>query len=454
MQVFANNARLSSGWAANVRISIEQGVINAIHPQTALSPKDLHVDTLLPALPNLHSHSFQRAMAGMSEYRAKDRESFWTWRELLYRFLDQLGPDDFKAIAAMAFMEMQKAGYGSVGEFHYVHHQHRGRPYDDIAELSIRILEAAAETGIGLTHLPVLYSHGGVNEKPLSGGQLRFGNTLEQYYQLYESCAHHFEQLPSDARLGIAVHSLRAVSGANLSALAKEYADHPLHIHIAEQTKEVEEITAAYGLSPVQWLLQHQDVSPRWCLIHATHMTDSETRALAQTGATVGLCPITEANLGDGVFKGSQFISANGTYGVGSDSNINISLIEELRTLEYSQRLFHKERNVMVNGIGSTGEAIYLSAAKGGAQALGRACGSIDVGQLADLVAIDSYDAAICALSRDQILDGLVFAAKDRAVRDVWSAGRHMVRAGHHVNEKRITERFRATVLNLKDRLR
>ena len=304
MQIFANSALLSSGWANNVRISIEQGVIKAIHFQIVLNPNDRHVDTLLPALPNLHSHSFQRAMAGMSEYRAKDHESFWTWRDLMYRFLDQLRPDDVMAIAAMTFMEMQKVGYGSVGEFHYVHHQPGGKPYNDMAELSVRILEAAAETGIGLTHLPVLYSYGSVHKTPLSGGQLRFGNTLEQYQQLYENCAHHFGQLPSDAQLGIAAHSLRAVSADNLSNLAEEYADQPIHIHIAEQTKEVEEITAAYGLRPVEWLLQNQDVSPRWCLIHATNMTYSETRALAQTGATVGLCPITEANLGDGVFNG------------------------------------------------------------------------------------------------------------------------------------------------------
>ena len=338
MQIFADTARLPTGWAKDVRITVETGIIRAVQPQSAPVAGDLRVDTLLPALPNLHSHSFQRAMAGMSEYRAKDRESFWTWRELMYRFLDQLRPQDIQAIAAMTFMEMQKAGYASVGEFHYLHHGAGGRPYDDIAELSVQIIEAAAETGIGITHLPVLYTYGGVEQAPLSGGQLRFGNTLERYHRLNEACAHHLTLLPSDAQLGVAAHSLRAVSPEDLGALVGDDAKTPLHIHISEQTKEVEDITSAYGSRPVEWLLNHYEVSARWCLIHATHMTVSETRALAQTGATVGLCPITEANLGDGIFNGSAFVAAGGHYGVGSDSNINISLTEELRTLEYSQR--------------------------------------------------------------------------------------------------------------------
>jgi formimidoylglutamate deiminase len=454
MQIFADTARLPTGWAKDVRITVETGIIRAVQPQSAPVAGDLRVDTLLPALPNLHSHSFQRAMAGMSEYRAKDRESFWTWRELMYRFLDQLRPQDIQAIAAMTFMEMQKAGYASVGEFHYLHHGAGGRPYDDIAELSVQIIEAAAETGIGITHLPVLYTYGGVEQAPLSGGQLRFGNTLERYHRLNEACAHHLTILPSDAQLGVAAHSLRAVSPEDLGALVGDDAKTPLHIHISEQTKEVEDITSAYGSRPVEWLLNHYEVSARWCLIHATHMTVSETRALAQTGATVGLCPITEANLGDGIFNGSAFVAAGGQYGVGSDSNINISLTEELRTLEYSQRLSQRERNVMTKGAGSTGEALYLSAAKGGARALGRACGAIAVGQLADLVAIDRNDPALFALSDEQLLDGLVFAAKDQVVSDLWSAGRHMVREGHHINGPQITARYRQCVHDLKDRLR
>jgi formimidoylglutamate deiminase len=447
--IFAKRALLPKGWSENVRVCVEHGSISEIATNTKPMPSDANVDTLLPALSNLHSHSFQRAMAGMTEFRAAGRDSFWTWRELMYRFVNRITPDQMQAIAALVFMEMQEAGYAAVGEFHYVHHQTCGAPYDDIAELSNQIYAAAKTTGIGLTHLPVLYTYGGAGEAPLANGQLRFGNSVDQYFQLLNSAQDGLKYLPNDARIGMAPHSLRATSPSDLKAALSERKSGPIHIHIAEQPKEVSDIQAWLGARPVEWLLQNTDVNSKWCLIHATHMTDAETIALAKSGAVAGLCPITEANLGDGPFNGPTYLNAGGAFGVGSDSNLNISLTEELRTLEYSQRLRDVARNILVVGEGSVGSTIYNGAAHGGAQALGRNAGEIAVGKLADLVAINTNCPALCALKPDQLLDGLVFAAKDNVVTDVWSAGRHSVKHGEHIQRQHIIKNYCTSIAQL-----
>jgi formimidoylglutamate deiminase len=447
--IFAKRALLGDGWVHNVQLTIVDGAIKTVTPDATPAADDTRVDTLLPALSNLHSHSFQRAMAGMTEYRVKGRDSFWTWRDLMYRFVNQLTPQQMEDIAALVFMEMQEAGYAAVGEFHYVHHQPDGKLYTNLAELSERIYAAASLTGIGLTHLPVLYSFGGAGQKTLSEGQRRFGNDLDRFSKLVAKARAGLSSLPGDARIGIAPHSLRAVSPESLAALIAQNADGPLHMHIAEQPQEVTDIHAWLGARPVEWLLDHADVNERWCLIHATHMTEVETRGLAQTRAVVGLCPITEANLGDGPFNGSTYLSANGRFGIGSDSNVNISLTEELRTLEYSQRLRDLARNVMVLENGSVGQTLYVSAAQGGAQALDRKAGQIAVGCLADLVAIDTQTPALCALNVDQLLNGFVFAAKGDEVTDVWSAGRHMVKNGRHLKRDEIVGRYKKAVAGL-----
>ncbi len=447
--IFAKRAYLDKGWTPNVRLAVHDGVIAEILENAEPDKNDLRVDTLLPALSNLHSHSFQRAMAGMTEFRAKGRESFWTWRDLMYRFLDRLTPDHIRAIAGLAFMEMQEAGFAAVGEFHYVHHSPDGKTYDNPAELSLQIMEAARETGIGLTHLPVLYTRGGVDGEPLAGGQLRFGNTVAEFSELVTRCRMAANDLPLDTRIGVAPHSLRAVTPDDLSHVLAQHPTGPIHIHIAEQVKEVAEVQSRLGARPVQWLLDSVDIDDRWCLIHATHMTDAETSNMARSGAIAGLCPITEANLGDGIFNGAGLIAAHGGFGIGTDSNINITLTEELRSLEYAQRLHRRERNVMVANEGSVGETLYVGAAKGGAQALNRDAGAIAVGKLADLVAIDSNDPALAVLGDSQILDGYVFAANDRVVTDLWSAGRHQVRAGRHVAREQIVASYRRAMTNL-----
>ncbi|WP_299948491.1 formimidoylglutamate deiminase [uncultured Ruegeria sp.] len=447
MTVHAKTALLGPKWVRDLRVEVEHGRITKLEQSSKPQQGDTCVDVLLPALANLHSHAFQRAMAGMTETRAAGRESFWTWRTLMYRFLDRLNPEQIEAIAALVFMEMQEAGYASVGEFHYVHHQPGGTPYAQLSELSQRIFSAANQTGIGLTHLPVLYTYGGVTQEPLAGGQLRFGNDVDSFLRLVEDCD---PLLPdADSQIGIAPHSLRATSPDDLRWVLDQTPEGPVHIHISEQVQEVADVEAALGQRPVEWLLNNADVNERWCLIHATHMTDDETRALAQSGAVAGLCPITEANLGDGIFNGAVYTENNGAFGVGSDSNVRISLPEELRTLEYSQRLRDKARTVLVQGEGSVGQSLYTGAARGGAQALGREAGEIALGQLADMVAIDRSHPTLCSLRDDQLLDGLSFAAPDGTVTDLWSAGRHQVRDGRHIARDSILTTYRAAMTDL-----
>lgn len=449
--IFAEHALLPDGWAEQVRITVEEGTIRSVVTSTAAHPGDARVSALLPALSNLHSHTFQRAMAGMTEHRVAGRDSFWTWRELMYRFLDRLTPDQMEAIAALAFMEMQEAGYAAVGEFHYVHHQPGGAAYANIAELTCRIFAAASLTGIGLTHLPVLYTYGGAGQQPLSDGQLRFGNDVDRFADLLQSARSASRDLPSDTRVGIAPHSLRATCPQDLARVLTFAAGSPVHIHVAEQPKEVADISAWLGARPVEWLLANTPIGRNWCPIHATHMTPQETEALAKSGVVAGLCPITEANLGDGPFNGPGWLAAGGAFGIGSDSNVRISLTEELRTLEYSQRLRDIARNVMVVKDGSVGRFLYTKAALGGAQALGRNGGQIAVGNLADLTAIDLTHPALCALGPDQILDGLAFAAPDFVVTDLWSAGRHQVKDGQHIHRAKIIAGWRNAVRSLVD---
>lgn len=447
--IFARHALLPEGWAEDVRISHAEGRIAEVATGVRRGPGDCAVQALLPALSNLHSHSFQRAMAGMTEHRVAGRDSFWTWRDLMYRFTASLTPEQIQAIAALVFMEMQEAGYAAVGEFHYLHHQPGGAPYANIAELSERILAAAGQTGIGLTHLPVLYTNGGAGAQPLAEGQRRFGNDVDRFARLLEAARTAARTLPDDTRVGIAPHSLRATTPDDLAHALPLAMGNPIHIHVAEQPKEVADIQAWLGARPVEWLLANTPIGANWCTIHATHMTADETETLARSGAVAGLCPITEANLGDGPFNGPQWLAAGGAFGIGSDSNVRISLTEELRTLEYSQRLRDIARNVMVPGEGSVGQTLYLGAAKGGAQALGRIAGQIAPGMLADLTAIDLTHPSLCALGPAQILDGLAFAAPDTVVTDLWSAGRHQVRSGRHIHRESIIDGWRKAVSGL-----
>ena len=447
----AKTALLPQGWADNVLVEISGGRIVAVTAGAA--PQGQRVDCLLPAMVNLHSHAFQRAMAGMTEYRSAGQDSFWTWRTLMYRFLDRLTPEDVQAIAAMVMLEMAEAGYAAVAEFHYLHHAPGGGVYDDLAEMSTRIAAAAAETGLGLTHLPVLYERGGCDGRALTAGQLRFGNDPDRFARLWQAAAQALRGLPADTVLGVAPHSLRAASPEGLTLAAGLNPATPIHIHVAEQVAEVTEVQAATGARPVEWLIGNVDLSPRWCLIHATQMQPFETEAMARAGAVAGLCPITEANLGDGIFDGVRFQAAGGVVGVGSDSNVRISLTEELRLLEYSQRLAGKGRAMLATEGRSTGRMLYETACRGGALAGGRQGGAIAPGQWADLVALECNGPDMQASAGDMILDTFLFAGDDRMVAEVWSAGRHIVSGGRHAGRDGIIARYRAATARLRDAL-
>jgi len=456
-RLFARRALLPEGWADDVRVSIGgDGRIESVErgagPES--SDTDLGRRILLPAPGNLHSHAFQRAMAGMTEYRSAGRDSFWTWRDLMYKFVERLTPEQVEAVAALVYMEMLEAGYAAVGEFHYLHHDPEGRPYERLAEMSERVVAAAGAAGIGLTHLPVFYAQGGAGVQPLQPAQSRFGNDLERFARLVEAARGLVnEHLEHDARVGIAPHSLRATTPEQLETLTDTFASGPIHIHIAEQPAEVEEVEQWLGERPVAWLLDNVRVDANWCLVHATHMNDRETVALAESGAVVGLCPITESNLGDGVFNGPAFVRAGGEFGIGSDSNVRIALAEELRVLEYSQRLRDRSRNVLLSVDGSVGAFLYRRVLRGGARALARKSGAIESGAWADLVAIDGGHVAFHGSRDDRILDAWVFAADDRVVTDVWSAGRHAVEAGRHVNRDTIIDDYRRATAKLFDEL-
>ncbi|MGB2488701.1 MAG: formimidoylglutamate deiminase [Candidatus Puniceispirillales bacterium] len=452
--ITADTALTDQGWQNDVQLTIIDGKIDAITTKPQHGDKtrsDAHVSILLPAPCNLHSHAFQRAMAGLTEFRGDHLEdSFWTWRQLMYRFLETLTPEDVRAIAALVQMEMLEAGYAAIGEFHYLHHQADGTPYDDLAVMAAAITDAAIETGIGMTLLPVLYQYGGCDKRPLGPGQIRFGNQIDQFYKLHDASKKLMKNLPEDACIGVAPHSLRAVSHDGLLAAVNMLPDAPLHMHLAEQVAEVDEVKAHTGARPTEWLLDQVDVNSRFCLIHSTQMIASETAALAKSGAVVGLCPITESSLGDGIFDGERYITQGGKFGVGSDSNIRISLVEELRTLEYSQRLRDKKRNIMASEQASVGRLLWEKVNMGGHQAMGRHGGLMRAGAWADLVALDHMALDLISLSDDRILDNLVTTGDKSMISDVWSAGRHMVVSGQHIHRDVITARYAKQVKHLR----
>lgn len=448
--IYAKQVLTLGGWQNDLEITIDDsGRIAAVGPQRQTPTH--RVALLLPAPLNLHSHAFQRAMAGLTEARGPDpRDSFWSWRRLMYKFLDQLTPDHVEAIAALVFMEMLEAGYGAVAEFHYLHHDVGGVPFGNLAEMSERIVSAAVQSGIGLTLLPVHYQYGGCDLRPLNGGQQRFGNDPARFMRLHESAVAAAAMGPQDFNSGLAPHSLRAVDPDGLSAVLAQSASGPIHMHLAEQVAEVDEVLAHLGARPTEWLLANHTVDDRWCLIHCTQMTEAETTALAATGAVAGLCPLTEANLGDGIFNGTAFLGQGGTIGFGSDSNVHIALFEELKTLEYSQRLRDLSRATLATQDRSTGRVLFDAAAKGGAQAGGRKSGRIETGTWADLVGLDDDNQWLCNRQGDAALDSLIFGGGGQAcIRDVWSAGRHVVKEGRHFRRDEIVLNFKATMQQL-----
>jgi formimidoylglutamate deiminase len=455
-KIWAEQALLADGWHRGVNIEIGADGRIARVAKDSPGADSYRAGVLVPAPANCHSHAFQRAMAGLTERRREQpSDSFWTWRQLMYGFLDRITPDQVQAIAAQVQMEMLEAGYGANVEFHYLHHRPDGGAYDNPAEMSARIAAAAETTGIGLTLLPVAYQFGGLDRRALGPGQRRFGNDPDRYARLLEAAGRALGALPDDAVLGVAPHSLRAVDPASLADLAALRPDAPIHMHLAETLAEVQEVQAALGARPVEWVLGNVALSPRWCLIHLTQMQPQETQALAQSRAVAGLCPLTEASLGDGIFDGVAWADAGGRMALGSDSNIRISLAEEMRQLDTSQRLRDHSRAALATAERSTGRRLLEDVARGGAEASGRGAGGaggrIRAGEWADLLALDMDHVDLEGLAGDTILDSFAFSGDSAMVADVWAAGRHMVRGGRHIRRDAITAAYRSAVRSLRE---
>jgi formiminoglutamate deiminase len=446
--MYFDSVLLPDGWAERVRVSIAGGRIATLERDVAPRAGEERAAAAVPGMPNVHSHGFQRGMAGFTEFRGPDADNFWSWRTLMYRFVGRMTPEDIEAISAQAFVEMLESGFTRVGEFHYVHHDTAGHAYANPAETTERIAAAAQETGIALTLLPVFYAHGNFGGALPNEGQRRFLLDLPRFGRLLEDSLKVIAALP-DARLGVAPHSLRAVTPEELEQVVALAPGGPIHIHAAEQTGEVDQCVAWSGARPVEWLLDHMALDARWCLVHATHMNDDEVKRLAASGAVAGFCPVTEANLGDGIAPAKTFIAADGAFGIGTDSNVSIGASEELKQLEYCQRLRDRARNVITQGgARSTGRVLFDGAVSGGARALGMmpAQTGIAVGAPADFVSLDLSSPALVERRDDALLDSWIFAGGSRCIDGVWRAGVKMVENGRHRARDGIAARYRAAV--------
>jgi formimidoylglutamate deiminase len=443
------SALTTIGWQKDVCVAVDKtGMIDSI----AFNMRDgrLIRGIAIPAVPNVHSHAHQRLMAGLAEKAGPGADSFWTWREVMYGFALKLSPDDLEAVAAQAYVEMLKSGFSCVGEFQYLHHQPDGSPYNEPAEMSLRCISAAEQAGIAITMLPTLYNYSGFGGLASNADQRRFVNDADRFTGIYETlktaCAGHPLR-----QLGISPHSLRAVTPELLKKVLNGVEkDSRVHIHVAEQVKEVDDCLAWCGKRPVEFLLDQFEVSERWCAIHATHMTADEAAGLAKTGAIAGLCPTTEANLGDGVFPADLFMKQGGAIAIGSDSQITISPAEDLRMLEYSQRLRDRTRNALASGAGaSTGRTLLEAVLKGGATCLDNPVGAIDVGMRCDIAVLDDEYPSLIGREADAALDGWIFSAGNAAVKDMIVGGLQVVKDRRHIDEYRIQKKFAETVRRL-----
>lgn len=444
------SALLPGGWAHGVRLTCRDGLIRSVQPEVEPGEGDERHAIGAPGLPNLHSHAFQRAIAGLTERRGPAEDSFWTWREIMYRFVERIDPDQLEAITALAFAEMLEAGFTRVGEFHYLHQDKSGLPFADPGELAGRVAAAAAQTGIALTLLPVFYAHGGFGAAEPSARQRRFVTDLERFARIMESSRKSAASLGSGI-VGVAPHSLRAVTPQELPDVVALAAGGPIHIHVAEQMREVEECIAWCGQRPIERLFEATAIDARWCLVHATHATAEELERIAAAGAVVGLCPLTEASLGDGVFPAVEYRGRGGLFGIGSDSNVLLDAGAELRVLEYSQRLTRRTRNVLAGESGhSTGRSLFDAVLEGGARAVGGSGTGMRVGLVPeaplDLVSLNADHPALIERREDEILDSWIFAAGRDVIDCVWRAGEKVVSAGRHRERESIVARYRRAV--------
>ena len=448
--LFAQHALLPEGWRRDVHIEWNgEGDLVAVTPDSAQTHGVEVASLVMPGMVNLHSHAFQRALGGLTETAGEGPDSFWTWRDLMYRFARNITPEHIEAIAAQLFSECLRHGYTSVCEFHYVQRDQQGIMYARPAETAERVVCASKTAGIGITMLPVLYSYSGFGEQPLKPEQNRFRTDAADILRIIES----LEPLrDAQTEVGVAPHSLRAASLAQVREVLAGLPDsRPVHIHIAEQQGEVQQSLAHTGARPVRYLMDNIDVSERWCLVHATHLDEGEVASLAASGAVAGLCPTTEANLGDGLFPLEPFLTAGGRFGIGSDSHISQSPVEELRWLEYGQRLLHQRRNVAASsGQRNVGDFLWQGALQGGALAAGRRVGSVSAGLRADLLVLDSEHPNLDGAAPSDVLGSFVFCGNDNLVKDVLCGGRWVVRDGAHISQDAITQRYKRVLTELR----
>jgi len=455
-KIWAASALLADGWADSVEISVDaSGNIETLTPASPYVSGD-RIEVLIPAIANVHSHAHQRAMSGLGERAGLSgdaaEDSFWTWRKVMYHYLQRIQPDHLYHIAAQLYLEMLKAGYNCVGEFQYLHHDIDGKAYANPAEMSLQCLQAARQVGLGFTALPVLYRYGGFGAAEPLDGQKRFLNDAEEFSDIVTRLQAASVD-DANTAVGIAPHSLRAIDQALLSEVIGSLDGlAAIHVHIAEQTKEVEDCLAWSGKRPLEWLFEHFAVDADWCLIHATHMSLTETANMAASGCVAGLCPTTEANLGDGFFNAVEYNSQQGRWAIGSDSHISIDPVEELRWLEYGMRLQTRRRNVLVSPeTVNTGRNLLDGVLRGGAQACGRRIGSIEPGYRADFVVLDSNHPRLYGRTRDDLLDSWIFSGNVNLVRDVYIGGNKIIDNGHHLDEERIALNYRNTLDQLAD---
>ncbi|PKI12976.1 formimidoylglutamate deiminase [Colwellia sp. 12G3] len=461
MKLYAENILLNDGWASNQTITIEQGVITAIDAGMA-EGAEIAKGAVIPGMVNCHSHAFQRAFAGFSEQGSEGQDSFWTWRKIMYQFLAQLTDVDAKNIAKQLYIEMLKMGYTRVAEFHYLHHDIDGSTYNAntsedkssaLATMAQAIFDAAKESGIGLTLLPVLYQHSGFGEQKPSDGQKRFINSTEQFNQLVSDCFTLSEQY-SNSNVGIAPHSLRAVDKKSLLSAVEHVRSldnqAPIHIHISEQQKEVDDCLSHYGKRPVQWLLDNAELDQHWCLIHATHINEAERKGIIAKQAIAGICPTTEANLGDGIFPTTEFLSEKGTIAIGSDSHISVNPIEEIRWLEYTQRLIKQQRAILASDEQtSVGQNLWQQAAQGGAQSTNSNTGFLAIGKQADLLVLDQDKTKLFANANQHLLDSMIFASQQNPIADVMVNGFWQVINQQHVDQEQASDNFAKLLMRL-----
>ncbi len=432
---FAEQAWVQGEWARDVLLAVSaQGHWSRVLPNASAEMRQGATRLSGPVLPgvvNTHSHAFQRAIVGLTERlgaRGSDGASddFWSWRDRMYSAANRISPAQLETIAAQLYAELLAGGYTQVCEFHYLHNDVDGAAYANPAEMSLALVRAARRTGMGLTLLPTLYMRAGFAHGGLRADQRRFASTPDSIVRIAETVQAH---TAGDARVnvGVAIHSLRAVSPAAIQELAAFARQHhmPVHIHIAEQAQEVDDCLAHTGQRPMEWLLEHVDVDARWNLVHATHATRHELAGVQARGAAIVICPSTEANLGDGVFDLAGYAQVSGQWSVGSDSHVTRRWSEELRLLEYSQRLTQRKRNVAAQALGplSSATALLQGALGGAGSATGLALDGIAVGQRADFAVLDGQSAALLGIPAGNLLDAMVFSSPDAQFDAVYVAG-------------------------------